>query len=100
MEKVNSFLEKFKNPALWITMVAAIFWISIRLNNVDVIETRLDKKIKVLNEMHDSFDTLKLEMIEKIHDVEIKIKDEEIARLNDKIELINKMYESEKAIQK
>lgn len=80
MEKANEIFEKFKNPALWLTILASLFWVSIRLNNVDVLESRLNKKIEVQNEMHKEIDEIKL-----------MIKDEKIERLEDKIEILLKI---------
>lgn len=56
----NGWIDKFKNPAIWFAALSALFWISIRLNNVDVLEERLDKKIKIINEQHEKIHTLEL----------------------------------------
>jgi len=74
-ERVNGILDKFKNPAIWIALIGSIFWISIRLNNVDIIESRLNKKIQLQNEMHDDQDDMKSEFKDEIHRLEIQIKD-------------------------
>ena len=49
MEK-STLIDKFKNPALWLTILGMLVYVVIRLDKVDVIEKRLDKKIEIQNE--------------------------------------------------
>lgn len=60
MKDKQNILDKFKNPTLWIALIAVMFtaggffsYLSVQLNNIDVIDQRLDKKIKVINELED-----------------------------------------------
>ena len=65
--QIISTLDRFKNPALWITILGIFFYLSIRVNNIDVIEKRLGKKIEIQN-MHE------IEFLKKIHVLELKTK--------------------------
>ena len=60
--------------------------IAVKMNNVDVIGERLDKKIQILNQMHNDIDDLKINVKDGDHALELKIKDETIARKDLEIE--------------
>ena len=60
--------------------------ISVQLNNIGVIDERLNKKIQLINENHEDIDALKIEVKEADHALELKIKDETIARQKTEIE--------------
>jgi len=85
-DKINGMWDKFKNPVLWMTLIGSVFWVSIRLNNVDVIDDRLDKKIAIQNEMHtdqdnmkaafkDEINSIKTGFVDEIHRLELRIKE-------------------------
>ena len=78
VEKANSIIDRFKSPALWITLLASLFWISVRLNNVDVIGDRLDKKIAVQNEHQEEIHELKLEIVRLEGDIKVLKKEMEL----------------------
>ncbi len=87
-EKVNTWIEKFKNPAIWIAMISFFFWISVKLYKVDVIEDRQTKWIGRTNDLHEDIDAFKFETIERLHEVELSVKEEEIKRLKERIETL------------
>jgi hypothetical protein len=60
--------------------------IAVKLNNVDVIDARLDKKIQILNQLHGDIDNLEIRVKDGDHALELKIKDETIARKDLEIE--------------
>lgn len=60
--------------------------IAVKMNNVDVIDERLNKKIQILNQIHDDIDNLKIQVKDRDHALELKIKDETIARKDLEIE--------------
>jgi hypothetical protein len=96
MDKVNGILDRFKQPALWITVLCGIYFVSVRLNDVDVIKARQEKKIKIQNDI-----------IEKMHNHEIHMyehmlqqKDEQISWKDEKAKLIEKIHQNELKITK
>jgi len=85
--QIISTLDRFKNPALWITILGIFFYLSIRVNNIDVIEKRLEKKIEIQNEMIEDYYQFKLEgkeheinFLKELHRIEL----ESIQRDNNK----------------
>ena len=60
--------------------------IAVKMNNVGVIGERLDKKIQLINENHEAIDELKMQVKDGDHALELKIKDETIARKDLEIE--------------
>ena len=74
-------MEKLKNPAFIIMLLGIWYGFSVTYNNVGVIGNRLDKKIAVQNEMHTEIDEFKMEMTERMHQIELSVKDEKIERL-------------------
>ena len=60
--------------------------IAVKMNNVGVIDDRLDKKIQLINENHEAIDELKMQVLKNDHALELKIKDETIARKDLEIE--------------
>ena len=73
MDKTNTLIDKFKNPVLWLTLIGAFFWISIRLNSIEVIEQRLDKKITLLNETIEDANQMEIQLLKQKHAHEILI---------------------------
>jgi hypothetical protein len=83
--QIISTLDRFKNPALWITILGIFFYLSIRVNNIDVIEKRLGKKIEIQNEILEIQNMHEIEFLKKIHVLELKSK-------NTEIELLKKIH--------
>lgn len=62
-EEVNGIIEKFKNPALWLSLVVAFSYIAVQLNQVTVLDDRVTKKIAIINEMHEKIHTLEMRIV-------------------------------------
>lgn len=82
-EKMNGLIDKFRNPTLWITMIIFLSFVSVKLNNIDVISERQDKKITIQNELIQEINDLKMEikdlelrLMKEIHHTELKITEE------------------------
>jgi len=85
MEKAN-FIERFKNPAIILSILGVFVWITLALNTVDVnkkeirvLEDRLQKKIEMLNTLNKNFYEYKLDqkdheidMMKEIHRLELQ----------------------------
>ena len=79
-QKINTWMEKLKNPAFIVMFLGIWYTFSVTYSNVGVIGQRQNKWIDRQVEMHDEFDTFKEETMERIHQVELSVKDEEIKR--------------------
>ena len=53
---------------------------AVQINNIGVIDERLDKKIKVINENHEAIDDLRDEMRSSDYELKLEIRDEKIER--------------------
>ena len=95
-KKSNKKRLDFNKIAVWVDL-ASIFSvlilggryfssIAVKMNNVGVIDERLDKKIQLINENHEAIDELKMQVKDGDHALELKIKDETIARKDLEIE--------------
>ena len=87
MTTQSNIIDRFKNPALWLTILGVFVWITIRINSVDVntkdikiLEDRVQKKIEMLNDLNSDFYQYKLEMkdheiqmIKEMHRLELKL---------------------------
>ena len=51
--------DKFKSPALWLAVAGVLVYCIIRLDKVDVLERRLEKKIEIIEQLEDDIDELK-----------------------------------------
>lgn len=65
-EKPNVWIEKFKNPALYMAIIGAFWWMMVQINQIPAnteyiktIEQRLDKKISIQAKMQDEIDELR-----------------------------------------
>jgi len=66
----DTWTERFKNPILWIAVVSIIGTIAVTLNNVDVLSNRLEKKIKIINELQHENDKQNIEIEKLKKDIE------------------------------
>ncbi len=89
-QKVNTLVSKFATPSMLIALASAIIWLIVEVKKVPVIDQRQTKWIDRQTEMHAEFDQFKEEAIERIHQVEISVKDEKIERLQAEIEYLKK----------
>ena len=84
------------NIAVWVAILSILsgfaFGIgkmsefAIQLNNIGVVDTRLSKKIQVINEMHNDMDKIKVDILTKYYELKLEIKEEEIKRLKYQLE--------------
>ena len=79
MEK-QTFVDRFKSPALWITILIGFVYVVIRLDKVDILEARLDKKIEIQNEHENQliqheihFLQYQLKAQDELHELELEI---------------------------
>lgn len=87
-QKVNTLVSRFATPSMLIALASAIIWLIVEVKKVPVIDQRQTKWIDRQTEMHTEFDQFKEEVIERIHQVEISVKDEKIERLQSEIEYL------------
>ena len=99
MEKAKPFFEKWQNPALWLTIVASLWWFSqemgmVRVNEgqVKILHQRITTEVETNDEQADrlyqleinhirgevDFQKEKLEMIERIYKLEIEATEHKI----------------------
>jgi hypothetical protein len=67
----NTWIDKLKSPALWLTLLGSISYIAVQLNNISVLEDRLQKKISIQNEMKKDIHSLEL----KVKELEVKLEE-------------------------
>lgn len=72
-EKVNQWVDKLKNPALILALFGTFYWVSIRLDKVDVIEQRLEKKITIIVELEGRMTDMEIEYLEERKNLEIEV---------------------------
>lgn len=73
-EKENgNLLKALRDIPIYLAVVGAFFWLSIRVHSIDVIDRRLEKKIKVQNEIIDELLLLKMDYELKIQEFEMRI---------------------------
>ena len=89
-QKVNTLVSKFATPSMLIALASAIIWLIVEVKKVPVIDQRQTKWIDRQTEMHTDFDQFKEEVTERIHQVEISVKNEKIERLQSEIEYLKK----------
>ena len=87
-QKVNTLVSKFATPSMLIALAGAIIWLVVEVKKVPVIDQRQTKWIDRQTEMHNEFDQFKDEMIERIYQVELSVKEEKIERLESEIEYL------------
>jgi hypothetical protein len=83
-DKPNTWVERLKNPALWLTVLGVMFYVTIRLDKVDVLEQRLDKYIERHNKLNEENEQLRhvikdmeLEFYKLHYEQELKINNNE-----------------------
>ncbi len=87
-EKVNTWIEKFKNPAYIIMIIGVLYTVSVTYSKVgETVEDQIEIN-KELKAVHVEFDAFKLEAMERLHAIELSVKNEEIARLKERIETL------------
>ena len=96
MDKVNGILDRFKQPALWITILCGIYFVSVRLNDVDVIKSRQEKKITIQNKIIEDMHAHEIHMYEHM----LQQKDEQLGWREEKAELVEKIHQNELKITK
>ena len=87
-QKVNTLVSRFATPSMLIALASAIIWLIVEVKKVPVIDQRQTKWIDRQTEMHTEFDQFKEEVTERIHQVEISVKNEKIERLQSEIEYL------------
>jgi len=85
-QKVNTLVSKFATPSMLIALASAIIWLIVEVKKVPVIDQRQTKWIDRQSEMHREYDQFKEEVTERIHQVELSVKNEEIKRLESEVE--------------
>ena len=75
---MTTLIDRFKNPSLWFTIVAAIALVSIAYNNISVnsadiqtLDQRIAKKVEIQNEL-----------IQEVLELRLLMKDKEIEALH------------------
>jgi hypothetical protein len=95
MKEVNTFLEKFQNPILWIMILGLFGWSYAQMIEVPVIKERLQKKIVVINNLEKDHHAFELKMNQEIHALQLKLKDKELKDKEKNIEFLEKLHEIE-----
>ena len=85
-QKANTLISKLATPSVLLALASAIIWLIVEVKKVPTIEDRVGKWIDRQSEIHHEFDDFKIETLERMHKIELSVKDEENNRLEAEIE--------------
>jgi len=94
MEKAKPFFEKWQNPALWLTIVASLWWFSQEMGMVRVNEGQ----VKILHSRITTEGETNDEQADRLYQLEINHLKGEIDFQKEKLEIINLIHELENKV--